>query len=52
MYVVTPHLNCLIETVQMRGSQDIVSMGNKKNHPSVIIKYPLLSRALEKYSEN
>ena len=28
------------------GSQHTVSMRNKKNYPSIIIKYPLLSRAL------
>ena len=39
VYVVTPHLNRLIETVQMRGSQHTASMRNKKNYPSVIIKY-------------
>ena len=36
---VTPHLNCLNETVQMRGSQHTVSVRNKKNYPSIIIKY-------------
>ena len=45
-YVVTPHLNPLIKMVQMRGSQHMVSMRNKKNYPSIIIKYPFLSRAL------
>ena len=41
-YVVTPYLNRLAETVQMRGhipSQHIVLMRNKKNYPSVIIKH-------------
>ena len=41
----TPHLNCLVMTVQLRGS-NVVSMRNKKNYPSVIIKYSRLSRAL------
>ena len=50
-YVVTPHLNCLIEPVQMRGSQHIVLMRNK-NDPSSIIKYSLLSRALFIYGNS
>ena len=29
------------------ASQHMVSMRNKKNYPSIIIKYPLLSRALQ-----
>ena len=41
----TPHLNRLVETVQMRG-HIMVSIRNKKNYPSSIIKYLLLSRAL------
>ena len=45
-YDVTPHLNRLVETVQMRGSQHMVSMRNEKNYPSIIIKHSLLSRAL------
>ena len=45
-YVVTPHLNRLDETVQNEGSQHMVSMTNKQNYPSNIIKYPLLSGAL------
>ena len=28
------------------GSQHMVSMRNKENYPSIIIKYPLLFRAL------
>ena len=40
-----PHLNCLDKTVQMRVLQYIDS-NNKKNYPSVIIEYTLLSRAL------
>ena len=58
-----PHPNHLVVTVQMRGhnmflcrtnknegSQHMVLMRNKKNHPSVIIKSPLLSTALVHYS--
>ena len=40
-----PHLNCLVETVQMRG-HNMVSVTYKKNCPSIIIKYPFFSRAL------
>ena len=36
-YVMTPHLNHLVEMVLMR---------NKKNYPSVINKYSFLSKAL------
>ena len=43
----TYHLNSLIETVQMRGhTQNMVSMRNRKNCLSIIIKYHLFSRAL------
>ena len=49
-YVVTPHLNRLYETVQIRGhrdgsdegSQHMISMRNKKNFLSVIINTPLI----------
>ena len=41
----TPYLNCLRDRSD-GGSQHIASMRNKKNYPSVIIKYSLLSRAL------
>ena len=34
-----PHLNCLDETVLMRGSQHMVLMRGKKNYSSIIIKY-------------
>ena len=44
-YVVTPHLNCLGESVQMKG-HNMISVRNKKNYPAVIMKYPLLSRGL------
>ena len=50
-YVVIPHLNSLIETVQMRGHNIMVSMSNKKNSPSIINKYPLLSRNLQLYQQ-
>ena len=36
-YVVTPHLNHLKGSDE--GSQHKVSMRNKKNYPSIIIKY-------------
>ena len=40
-------MNCLTETVQMRGHKSTYGlMRNKKKYPSIIIKYPLLSRAL------
>ena len=34
------------QDVSDEGSQHMVSVRNKKNNPSIIIKYPLLSRAL------
>ena len=37
-YVVTPHLNCLDETVQMRGHNVCLRAEITKNIP--IIKYP------------
>ena len=45
-YVVTPHLNCLVDSSD-EGSQHMVSIRNKRNNPSVIIKYSL-SRVLGK----
>ena len=45
-YVVTPHLNHLPSSEPSQwdssdeGSQHMVSMRNKKNYPSIIIKYP------------
>ena len=39
-------LNRRIETVQMRVSQHMVSVRNKKSYASFIFKYPLLSAAL------
>ena len=42
-YVVTPHLNRLIETVQMRGHNICFRSKIRK----IIIKYSLLSRALQ-----
>ena len=50
-YVVIPHMNRLIETVQMKGHNIMVSMSNKKNYPSIINKYPLLSRDLQLYQQ-
>ena len=41
-YIVTPHLNCLDETVQMRGH----NMSFYAELTKIIIKYSLLSRAL------
>ena len=38
-YVVTPHLICLDETVQLTGHDIIVSKRNKTKYPSIIIKY-------------
>ena len=37
--VVTTHLNCLDKMVKMRGHNIMVLMRNKKNYPSIIIKY-------------
>ena len=44
----TPHLNRLVKTVQMRGLIIMVFMRNKKNCFTIIIKYSLLSRARTK----
>ena len=44
----TPHLNRLIKTVQMRGLIIMVSMRSKENYSTIIIKYSLLSTALTK----
>ena len=38
-YVVTPHLNCFEQDSSVEGSQHTVSIRNKKNYPSIIIKY-------------
>ena len=38
-YVVTPNLNRLDETVQMRGHNISFLMRNKKHYPQIIIKY-------------
>ena len=44
-YVVTPHLNCLNETVQMRITT--YSFNEEyENYPSIIIKYSLIYRAM------
>ena len=43
-YVVTPHLNQLIEMVQMRGHKTF--MQNKQKISLIIIKYSLLFTAL------
>ena len=52
MYVLIPHLNPLNETVQMRVHNIImVSMRNKKNYLSIIIKYSLLFRERERERE-
>ena len=34
-YVVTPHLNCLVEMVQMMGSQHMFLCRIKKNYPKL-----------------
>ena len=39
---------CCDPSSSVEGLQHIVSIRNKKNYPSIIIKYPLLSRALSK----
>ena len=44
-YVLTPHLNCFIEMVQMRG-HNICFMQNKQKLSHIITKYPLLPRTL------
>ena len=44
-YVVTPHLNCLIEMVQKRG-HNIFFNQNLPKLSLIIAKYSLLSRAL------
>ena len=44
-YVVTPHLNCLNETVQMRG-HNIWFYAELTKISLIISKYSLLSRAL------
>ena len=48
-YIVTPHLNRLDKTVQMRG-HNICFMWNKQKLSLIIIKYSILSRAKHKNS--
>ena len=45
-YVVTPHLNRLFETVQMRGHNICCHAELTKIIPGIITKYYLMSRAL------
>ena len=49
-YVVTPHLNSLVETAQIRG-QNICFYAELTKLSLIIIKYSLLSTALEYFSE-
>ena len=44
-YVVSPHLNRLVETVQIRGN-NICFMESSQKLSLIIIKYTLISRAL------
>ena len=46
-YIVTPHLNRLNETVQMRGHNICFRSKTRK----IIIKYSLLSRALQVFTD-
>ena len=46
----TPHPDRLDDTVRMRGRNIMVSVRDKKNYPSVILKYSLVSRALDTIS--
>ena len=47
-HIVTPHLNCLNETVPMRGH----NIRFRREIRKIIIKYSLLSRALHGYQAN